>query len=78
MSLGQMDGYILVRPCASDAPVYVYGAVLEDHEIVGGPYNNISDPVYRTSSMGGGAVEEKLPGTSDYPRAPSRHLLPRR
>ena len=59
-------------------PFTVYGAVLEDHEIVGGPYNNISGPVYRTGGMGEGLVGEGIPDTGGYPRAPSRHLPPRR
>jgi hypothetical protein len=44
-----------------------YGAVLEDHESVGGPYNNILGPVYVT----GTATLRPLPSLG-------RHLLPYR
>ncbi len=49
-----------------------WGAVRENHEMVGGPYNNILGPVYVTSAG----------TTSDTPQAPkatqdSGHLSPR-
>jgi len=65
-------------------PVYVqvdsantdttYGGVLEKHEVVGGPYNNISGPVYPASGTGEGLAEAELPATGDHPPASSRHL----
>jgi hypothetical protein len=69
-------------PLPAGVPVYAqvdsadalttYGAVLENHEMVGGLYNNILGPVYVTSAG----------TTSDAPQAPkatqdSDHLSPR-
>jgi len=43
-------------------PDTTYGAVLENHEIAGGTYNNITGPVLSTLSViAGGPVETKLP-----------------
>jgi len=54
-----------------------YGAVLENHEITGGPYNNISGPVYPTNAIGEVPAEAELPVTGDHPPASSRNLPPR-
>jgi subtilisin-like proprotein convertase family protein len=65
-------------PLAVGTPIYAqvdsahaespsYGAVLEDHESTGGPYNNILGPVYVT----GAATLRPLPSLG-------RHLLPYR
>ncbi|MGD8398705.1 MAG: PKD domain-containing protein, partial [Anaerolineae bacterium] len=63
---------------ADRTPVYVqvdswhpgttYGAVLEGHELVGSPYNNIVGPVYATAGSGGMGAGQT--GT----QAPGRHL----
>jgi len=55
-------------PLAADRPVYAqvdsanaettYGTVLENHEITGGEYNNISEPVYLTSTSGEPPIPE--------------------
>jgi len=56
----------------------MYGAVLEGHEIVGGPYNNISGMVYwEASGIGEEAVEGERPAVSGRPPASSHHLPPR-
>jgi hypothetical protein len=73
---------------APGTPIYVqvdsadvqttYGAVLERHEIVGGPYNNISGPVLSTlSGMGEGPTATEWPAVGDRPPASSRSLPPR-
>ncbi len=49
-----------------------YGGVLENHEIVGGPYNNIAGPVLSTASV---ADQTGLP--PETPRPLSSHLPPR-
>jgi hypothetical protein len=55
-----------------------YGAVLEDHEILGGFYNNISGLVYSgLSGLGAGPAEVERPTVSDRPPASSRRLPPR-
>ena len=54
-----------------------YGAVLENHEITGGPYNNVSGPVYSTSGVGGVPAETEPPITSGHPPASSHNLPPR-
>jgi uncharacterized repeat protein (TIGR01451 family) len=55
-----------------------YGAVLEGHEIVGGPYNNIGGPVYPgLSGLGGGPVEVRRFPVGDPPPTSSRRLPPR-
>ena len=54
-----------------------YGAVLENHEIVGTPYNNVSDPVYPINGTGEEPAEEDLPATGDHPPESSCHLPPR-
>ena len=69
-------------PLPSGTPIYAqvdsahtqttYGGVLENHEIVGGPYNNITGPVLSTAATANGV---ELPGPSTRP---SPHLPPRR
>jgi uncharacterized repeat protein (TIGR01451 family) len=49
-----------------------YGAVLENHEIVGGAYNNITGPVYSTTSS------SAPPGATGRGRAQSLGNLPER
>jgi hypothetical protein len=73
---------------SAGTPIYVqvdsadvgiaYGAVLEGHEIVGGPYNNIGGPVYSgLSGLGGGPGEVERFPVGDPPSASSRWLPPR-
>ena len=70
-------------PLAAGTPVYAqvdsadanttYGAVLENHEIAGGVYNNITGPVVVTSSLA------NLPAPQSRPSVPSTgYRLPRR
>ena len=47
-----------------------YGAVLETHEILGAPYNNIGGPVYVTGGVGEELGEGKLPGGGALPPRP--------
>jgi hypothetical protein len=47
-----------------------YGAVLENHEILGAPYNNIGGPVYVTGGIGEEPGEGKLPGGGALPPRP--------
>jgi uncharacterized repeat protein (TIGR01451 family) len=55
-----------------------YGAVLENHESIGGTYNNISGSVVSTLSvMGEELAEAESPVTGDHPPIPSGHLPPR-
>ncbi len=54
-----------------------YGAVLESHEIVGGPYNNISAAVYSTGGVGEGMAETGPPAMGGRLPASSRYLPPR-
>jgi len=54
-----------------------YGAVLENHEITGGPYNNISGPMYSTSGVSEETAKAELPVTDEHPPASSHHLPPR-
>jgi len=74
-------------PLPAGTPIYVqvdsanvdttYGAVLEGHEIVGGPYNNISGPVFSVLST---MSEEPVAGSSapsNLPPASSHRLPPR-
>jgi subtilisin-like proprotein convertase family protein len=56
----------VVWPLAANTPIYAqvdsahtgsaYGAVLEDHESTGGPYNNIAGPVYVTGAAAIGSL----------------------
>jgi len=66
--------YVQVDSANTDT---TYGAVLESHEIAGGPYNNISGPVYPTSGAGGKPAQAEPPAMGDHPPASSRHLPPR-
>ncbi len=71
----------------SDAAIYVqvdsantatiYGAVLEGHEITGGPYNNVSGPVYPGAGMGEGWPKAGLPIAGGRAPAPPHSLPPR-
>jgi len=54
-----------------------YGAVLENHEIAGGLYNNVSGPVYSTGGVGGVPAETEPPITSGHPPTSSHNLPPR-
>jgi hypothetical protein len=55
-----------------------YGAVSEGHEIVGGPYNNITGMVYGgMAGIGEDAVEQQGPAVGGRPPASSHHLPPR-
>jgi len=66
-------------------PVYVqvdsanagttYGAVLEGHEMVDGPYNNIAGPAYAVSSLSEESAGEERPVVSDTVPNSSDHLL---
>jgi uncharacterized repeat protein (TIGR01451 family) len=66
-------------------PVYVqvdsanagttYGAVLEGHEMVGGPYNNIAGPAYAVSSLSEESAGEERPVVSDTVPSSSDHPL---
>jgi hypothetical protein len=54
-----------------------YGAVLENHEIAGGTYNNIRGLVLSRNVMGEGPSEAKPPITDDRPPT-SSGILPSR
>ena len=55
-----------------------YGAVLENHEIVGGTYNNIAGPVFSTLVAAGEEPVQVEPSVlGDRPPASSRRLPPR-
>ena len=55
-----------------------YGAVSEGHEIVGGPYNNISGMVYGgMAGIGEESVEQQGPAAGGRPPASFHHLPPR-
>ena len=75
---------------AAGTPVYAqvdsanantnYGAVLENHEISGGFYNNVSGPVQSTSTTnatGEEPAEAEPPAPGGHPPASSGHLPPR-
>ena len=69
-------------------PVYVqvdsananttYGAVLENHEIAGGAYNNILGPILSTLNATGGQPVDTQPPVADSSSPVSSHLPPRR
>ncbi|MDY7076473.1 MAG: hypothetical protein SXV54_06060, partial [Chloroflexota bacterium] len=67
---------IYVQVDSADASTN-YGAVLEDHEMVGGRYNNISGPVFSTSATSEEAMGAGSPSTDDHPPASPRYLPPR-
>ena len=53
------------------------GAVLEGHEMVDGPYNNVAGPVYPNGSMSGVVPEAEPPLPRDHVPYSSSHLPPR-
>jgi hypothetical protein len=54
-----------------------YGGVLESHEIAGGPYNNISGPVYVSSALNWGTSETE-PSVMDNDRRAQAGSMPPR
>ena len=54
-----------------------YGAVLESHEIAGGPYNNIMGPVYPVTGVGRESVRVP-PAITDGRLSVSSYRLPAR
>jgi hypothetical protein len=55
-----------------------YGAVLEGHEMVGGPYNNVGGPVFPAlTAAGAEPAEADWPPVDDRSPAPSHRLPPR-
>jgi len=54
-----------------------HGGVLESHEIAGGPYNNISGPVYVSSTLNWGTSETEPSVMDNDRRARARSMPPR-
>jgi Bacterial Ig domain len=81
----QADLSVITLPLPAGTPVYAqvdsanyatnYGAVLENHEIAGGAYNNILGPVYSSAAIFGRMAEPLERGILRTPR--STYLLGR-